>query len=96
MSAAPDKAREPPQIPGVVSLGDLYTIDEARRRLKWTDAALRAAKRRGLRVLRSGKRSFVTGAELIRFIAADSRWHTAGNGEVPPIDKPLSCNRTPE
>ena len=60
---------------GVISILELYAIDEARRRLRWTESALRAAKRRGLRILRSGKRHFVTGRELIRFLQADSREH---------------------
>jgi hypothetical protein len=66
-------SRVGPSQPGVISVFELYTIDEARRRLRWTDSAFRAAKRRGLRILRSGKRHFVTGRELFRFLQADSR-----------------------
>ena len=54
--------------PGVISSLETYTIDEARARLRWTDSALRAAKRRGLRLLKCGKRSYVTGDEIRRFL----------------------------
>jgi hypothetical protein len=54
--------------PGIISASELYALDEARRRLRWTESAMRAARRRGLRLLRCGKRRYVTGAELIRFL----------------------------
>lgn len=57
--------------PGVISILEIYTIDEARRRLRWSDSALRAAKRRGLQVVRSGKRGYVTGREIVRFISSE-------------------------
>jgi hypothetical protein len=57
--------------PGVISLVELYRIDEAKLRLGWTDAAYRAARRRGLAVLGSGKRLYVTGEEILRFLKAD-------------------------
>ena len=53
---------------GVLSLDEFYTIKEAQSRLGWSDAALRAAKRRGLKLLRSGKRRYVTGQEILRFL----------------------------
>ncbi len=54
--------------PGVVSLHEIYAITEARRRLGWTESALRAARRRGLRLLTCGKRRYVTGQEILRFL----------------------------
>jgi len=62
--------------PGVVSVFELYTLREAQRRLGWTESAMRAARRRGLRLLRCGKRGYVTGRELLRFIEseASSSW----------------------
>ena len=33
--------------PGVISLQELYTLEEAKARLGWTNSALRAAKARG-------------------------------------------------
>ncbi|HEV2972372.1 MAG TPA: hypothetical protein VGY55_20530 [Pirellulales bacterium] len=47
---------------------EVYTLEEAKRRMRWTDSALRAAKRRGLRLLGCGKRRYVTGREIIRFL----------------------------
>ena len=55
-------------IPGVISLQEIYTITEAKARLGWSDAALRAARRRGLNVLACGKRRYVTGQEILRFL----------------------------
>jgi hypothetical protein len=54
--------------PGVISLVEVYAIKEAQARLRWTDSALRAAKRRGLRVLKSGKRSYLSGTEILRYL----------------------------
>jgi hypothetical protein len=56
---------------GVISLYELYTIDEAKRRLSWSDSAFRAAKRRGLAVLASGKLRYVTGVSILRFLEGD-------------------------
>jgi hypothetical protein len=53
---------------GVISLTEIYTLDEARRRLCWTASSLRAARRRGLKLLDSGKRKYVTGTEILRFL----------------------------
>lgn len=57
---------------GVLSEFELYTIDEAKRRLGWSDSALRSAKRRGLKLLASGKRRYVTGREVLRFLQSQS------------------------
>jgi hypothetical protein len=54
--------------PGVISVNELYTLAEAKLRLRWTDAALRAAKRRGLRLLACGKRRYLAGDEIVRFL----------------------------
>jgi hypothetical protein len=61
--------REPAvAVPGVVSLMEIYTIEEAKLRLRWSDSALRMAKRRGLRLLVCGKRRYLTGREILRFL----------------------------
>ena len=57
---------------GVISLHELYRVDEAKRRLGWTDSAYRAATRRGLNVLESGKRRYISGQEIIRFLSSES------------------------
>ncbi len=59
-----------PGHPAVISVLEAYGIEEAKQRLGWTTAAFRAAKRRGLRVLICGKRRYVTGREVIRFLEA--------------------------
>lgn len=53
--------------PGVISTLEIYALDEAKRRLRWTDSAVRSAKRRGLRLIKCGKRKYVSGQELLRF-----------------------------
>lgn len=55
---------------GVISIHEVYSLSAAKLRLGWTDSALRAAKRRGLRLLPSGKRRYVAGAEILRFLEA--------------------------
>jgi hypothetical protein len=56
------------RLPGVISVLEIYRLEEAKARLGWSDSALRAAKRRGLRVLVCGKRRYLTGREILRFL----------------------------
>ncbi len=53
---------------GVISVLEIYSLDEARRRLRWTEAALRAARRKGLRLFICGKRRYLSGKEIFRFL----------------------------
>jgi hypothetical protein len=53
---------------GFVLLEAIYTVSELKRRLGWSDATLRAARRRGLRVMRSGKRAYVAGNDFYEFL----------------------------
>lgn len=62
------RAAERSRVPGVISVLEFYRIEEAKARLGWSDSALRAAKRRGLRVLVCGKRRYVSGKEILRFL----------------------------
>lgn len=68
---------------GAICLTEVYTVEEAKRRLGWTDSAFRSAKRRGLRLLRSGKRRYLTGREILRFLEAETEVYetskSAGN-----------------
>jgi hypothetical protein len=57
-----------PAVPGAILSDALYRLDEAAARLGWGGHALRAARRRGLKVHRCGKRGYVTGAELLSFV----------------------------
>ncbi len=62
--------------PGIiVGEGDsVYTETEARQRLGLIGAhAWRAAKRRGLKVRRSGKRNFLLGSDIVDFIKSTAR-----------------------
>jgi hypothetical protein len=52
----------------VISILELYGVEELKARLRWTDSSLRAAKRRGLQLLKCGKRRYATGKEVIRFL----------------------------
>ena len=63
-----DRSRREAMPPGVISVLEIYTLDEAKARLRWTDSALRAAKRRGLGVIACGKRRYLTGREIRRFL----------------------------
>ena len=58
--------------PGVISTLEIYTLDEAKRRLRWTDSAVRSARRRGLRLIKCGKRKYLSGQELLRFLESIS------------------------
>jgi len=67
---APYRSPERPTVDtaGSVDLDTLYRLDEAKARMGWRDAAFRAAVRAGLKVYRSGKRSFLLGSDLIAFV----------------------------
>ena len=58
--------------PGVISEQEIYRLGEAVARLGWSQSALRSARRRGLKVLRSGKRAYLSGREIVRFLEADN------------------------
>ena len=57
---------------GPISISEIYRLEDAKRRLGWSDSALRAAKRRGLRLLACGKRRYVTGTEVLRFLESEN------------------------
>ena len=54
--------------PGVISVLEIYRLDEAKARLGWSDSALRAAKRRGLQILVCGKRRYISGKAIAHFL----------------------------
>lgn len=66
-------------VPGVISMDEIYTLDEARRRLRWSDSALRAARRSGLRLWTCGRRKYVSGQELARFLESQNRRDADGD-----------------
>ena len=58
---------------GIISVHDIYTLDEARRRLRWTESTMRTAQRRGLKQMSCGKRKYITGWEIIHFLEDEQK-----------------------
>ena len=61
-------AIQAPGIPGAILPDALYRLDEAAARMGWGAHALRAARRRGLKVHRSGKRGYIVGRDLLSHV----------------------------
>ena len=59
-------------IAGVIHRDEMYTLTEFKRRTNLKDAALRSARRSGLRVLRNGSHAYVLGRDWIDFILQSS------------------------
>ncbi len=57
---------------GYISAHELYTLEEFGSRLGLGTAALRSARRRGLRIGRVGRRSYVLGSDFIAYIHASA------------------------
>lgn len=60
------------QPPGEVHAGVLYRADELKGRMGWSDSAYRAARRRGLRVRRDGKRAYILGEDVIAYMKGET------------------------
>lgn len=73
--------RAMPMAPGAILPDALYTMNEAAARLGWGVHAFRAARDRGLKVHRCGKRGYVAGAELIAFITQSAAPAPAAAGD---------------
>lgn len=81
---APGREAPPGPAPGVISLQEIYTLAEVRKRLGWRAHSLREARRLGLRVIRFGRAKYVTGRDLANFFAALAQDEDARrNGEAP-------------
>ncbi len=65
-----DRKNQSQLAPAIISTLEIYGLEEAKRRLGWTNAAYRAAKRRGLRVMACGKRRYLSSREVLRFLEA--------------------------
>jgi hypothetical protein len=63
--------RHAPGTPGAILPEALYRLDEAAARMGWGAHALRAARRRGLKVHRSGKRGYIAGSDLLAFVTRE-------------------------
>ena len=60
--------RQLPGVPGAIVPDAIYRLDELKARMGWRDAAFRAAVRAGLKIYRSGKRTYVLGTDLVAFV----------------------------
>ncbi len=56
-------------VPGVISIHEIYTIDELFRRVGIGSQGIDAAKRAGLHVARFGRKRVVRGSDIDRFLA---------------------------
>ena len=56
---------------GMIRYDELYTLEEFKARMRLTDTAMRALRRKGFNVLRVGKRAFVSGFEAIAFLVEE-------------------------
>ena len=63
MSAS--KQPVPNSTPPVINAHELYTLEEACRRLRWKEHSRRQARRMGLKVIRFGSRDYVTGQAIL-------------------------------
>ena len=67
------KEAEPRVVVGAIVPDAIYRLDELKSRAGWLDAAFRAAVRAGLKVYRSGKRTFLVGSDIITFVTRTKR-----------------------
>ena len=58
--------------PGLISVLELYALDELKLRMRWTNSSLRSARRNGLRLLGFGKRRYARGRDVIRFLESQA------------------------
>ena len=62
-------ARTPvPKPPGTISVHEVYTLAEFQRRAGMNAHAMRAARRKGLRVVAVGRKRYVLGADWLVFL----------------------------
>ena len=74
---------KPAPVDGVFRPGELYTLAELRRRTGWAGDAVRAARRRGLNVVKIGNTRFVFSDVFIEFVRQQGQEETL-NGRCPP------------
>jgi hypothetical protein len=68
-----NRERPEPTTPGVIEPQCLYTVEEARRRLRLGDWAWRQMRRDGLVVLRVAGRAYVRGNDVISYVETKGR-----------------------
>lgn len=57
-------------VPGEIAPGVIYTLEEFRRRIGWGLAAMRTARRNGLRVIYTAGRCYVRGDDALAYFDA--------------------------
>lgn len=70
------------ETPGEIRADDLYTFEEAARRLRWKKHSQRQAKKMGLQVSRFGSRDYVRGRAIIEFFAKLEQARTEQENEA--------------
>lgn len=71
------------RIPGVVDAAQIYRLDEFRLRMGLGDLAFREVKRRGLKVVKVGKRIYVRGRDWLEFVDREAEKQAADQTEQP-------------
>jgi hypothetical protein len=64
-------------VPGAILPDAVYRLDELAARAGWGGHALRAARRRGLKIHRHGKRGYVLGRDFIDLVTKGGAGHAA-------------------
>ncbi len=72
----------PENAPGVIRLDEIYSLGEFQRRSGLKSWAIRTARRNGLRIIKTGNRLYVRGADFNAFIQQqDAANHTNSSGD---------------
>ena len=77
----PKPKPEPNTTPAVIDARQLYSFDEAARRLRWKKHSRQQARRLGLKTVRFGSRDYVLGRDLLAFFdRLAQKQHAASDG----------------
>jgi len=69
-----------PASTGPIVEGEIYTLDEFKRRSRWRDAAIRTARRHGLKVIKAGNICFIRGTDFSEFLRKIQNEEIVWNG----------------
>ena len=82
MSARKPKPKpEPNTTPAVIDANQLYTLEEAARRLRWRKHSRQQARRLGLKTVRFGSRDYCLGRDVLAFFDGLGEQQHAGDGD---------------
>ena len=65
---------------GAVVEGAIYTIEEFKARVGWSEQAFRTARHSGLKVHRRGRNGFVYGGDFLEWVRGDASTPEGGEG----------------